>query len=139
MSEMSEDLFNQGIERYQAGESVDTLIPHFRQICARSRRNSPAWTCLAWLYLLADKPDKAYDAAHKAVKFNAEDPQARVNLAIAMLETGKKGVRSHIEFVQQLMSVPELRTEVEQNLADGLNRKPDWSSLMRVKSWLFET
>jgi hypothetical protein len=36
------------------------------------------------------------------------------------------------------MAVPELREEVAQNFADGLQRKPDWKSLNRVKSWLFE-
>ncbi|HEY9616401.1 MAG TPA: hypothetical protein V6C64_06155, partial [Microcoleaceae cyanobacterium] len=67
------------------------------------------------------------------------DPQARVNLAIAMLDTGKKGVRSHIEVAQQLiMAIAEYREEVQQNLEDGLTRKPDWKSLERVKAWLFE-
>ena len=136
MTETAEDLFQQGVERYQAGESLDTLIPHFRQVCDRAKRNSPAWTCLAWLYLLADKPEQAYKAARKAVKYNPEDAQARVNLAIAMLETGESGVRSHVEIAQQLVAIPELRTEVEQNFADGLKRKPDWPSLVRVQSWL---
>ena len=59
-------------------------------------------------------------------------------MAMAMLETGQKGVRSHIEIIQQLMMVPELSTEVEQSLADGLKRKPDWASLAKVKAWILE-
>jgi predicted Zn-dependent protease len=137
MSETAEDLFKQGVERYQAGESVDTLIPHFRDLCDRAKHNSPAWTCLAWLYLLADKPTQAYKAARKAVKYGPDDAQARVNLAIAMLETGETGVRSHIEMAQQLVAIPEVRTEIEGNFADGLSRKPDWPSLVRVQTWLF--
>jgi predicted Zn-dependent protease len=138
MSETPETLFDQGLERYQAGESPETLIPVFKEICDRAKKNSPAWTCLSWLYLLAEKPNSAYKAAQKAVKLNPEDPQARVNLSIAMLETGQKGVRSHIEIIQQLAMIPELKTELEESFADGLKRKPDWSSLSRVQSWVFE-
>uniref|UniRef100_B8HL18 TPR repeat-containing protein n=1 Tax=Cyanothece sp. (strain PCC 7425 / ATCC 29141) TaxID=395961 RepID=B8HL18_CYAP4 len=134
-----ESLFDEAIARYKSGEAVQTLISTFQEICDRAPKSSPAWTCLAWLYLLDDKPQSAYQAAQKAVKLNPEDPQARVNLAIAMLETGKKGVRSHIELVQHIvMAIAELREEVQQNLADGLERKPNWQSLKRVQSWLFE-
>lgn len=133
-----EDLFNDGIERYQAGEPADALIPVFKEVCDRAQRNAPAWTCLAWLYLIEDKPALAYKAAQKAVKLNPQDPQSRINLVMAMLETGQKGVRSHIEIIQQLMMVPELSAEVEQSLADGLKRKPDWASLMKVKAWILE-
>jgi predicted Zn-dependent protease len=139
MTETIESLFDQGIERYKAGESPDVLIPFFKDICDRSKKNSPAWTCLAWLYLLAEKPNQAYDAAQKAVKLNPQDPQARVNLAVAMLETSKKGVRQHIEVAQQLiMVVSELQEEIQNNIEDGLTRKPNWKSLERVKTWLFE-
>ncbi len=133
-----EELFDEGIERYKAGEAAETLIPVFKEVCDRAQRNAPAWTCLAWLYLIENKPSLAYKAAQKAVKLNPQDPQARVNLCMAMLETGQKGVRSHIEIIQQLMMVPELSTEVEQSLADGLSRKPDWVSLVKVKAWILE-
>jgi predicted Zn-dependent protease len=133
-----EALFEKGLERYQAGESPETLIPVFKEICDRAKKNSPAWTCLSWLYLLADKPNSAYKAAQKAVKLNPEDPQARVNLSIAMLENGQKGVRTHVEIAQRMAMIPELRTELEESFADGLKRKPDWSSLQRVQSWVFE-
>ncbi len=139
MTETVESQFTSGVERYKAGEGPDTLIPVFRDICDRAPKNSPAWTCLAWLYLLADKPTPAYKAAQKAVKLNPQDAQAQVNLAVAMLDSGQKGVRTHIEIVQQLMMVAaELRDEVKDNIQEGLNRKPDWKSLQRVKNWLFE-
>lgn len=139
MTETVESLFDQGIERYNAGESVATLLPIFKDICDRAPKNSSAWTCLAWLYLLDNKPSQAYKAAQKAVKLNPQDPQARVNLAIAMLETAQTGVRQHVELAGQIMmAAPELREEVERNFTDGLTRKPDWKSLSRVKNWLFE-
>lgn len=139
MTQTVEALFDEGLERYKAGESVETLIPVFKEVCDRAPKSSPAWTCLAWLYLLDEKGALAYKAASKAVKLNPEDPQARVNLAIAMLETQKKGVRDHIEIAQQIMmAVSELQEEVKKNCEEGLTRKPDWTSLSRVHKWLFE-
>ncbi|WNZ24295.1 tetratricopeptide repeat protein [Leptolyngbya sp. NK1-12] len=135
-----EALFDQGLERYRAGEDPASLIPLFKEVCDRTPKSSSAWTCLAWLYLLDNKPSQAYKAAQRAVKLNPQDPQARINLAMAMLETAQKGVRQHVEVAGQLvMAVPELRQEVEQNFEDGLSKKPDWKSLQRVKSWLFES
>jgi tetratricopeptide (TPR) repeat protein len=133
-----EDLFNQGLERYNAGEAVVTLIPVFKEVCDRAQRNSPALTCLAWLYLLEGKSTLALKAAQKAIKLNPQDPQARINLVMAMLDTNQKGVRPHIEIIQQILMVPELREEVENSFADGLKRKPDWASLIKVKSWVLD-
>lgn len=138
MTQTIESLFDEGIERYKSGEAPDVLIPVFKEVCDRAPKSSPAWTCLAWLYLLTEKNSKAFDAAQKAVKLNPQDPQARVNLSVAMLETGKKGVRQHIELVQNIILVSaELREEIEQNIQDGLTRKPEWKSLLRVQDWLF--
>jgi predicted Zn-dependent protease len=135
-----ESLFDQGLERYKAGEEPTTLIPLFKDICDRSSKNSSSWTCLAWLYLLDNKPNQALKAAQKAVKLNPHDPQARVNLAIAMLETKQKGVRTHIDTAMQLIMVSsELKTELQQSLEEGLTRKPDWPSLRRVQAWLYES
>ncbi len=131
-----EELFQQGLERYSSGEAPEVLIPVFKDVCDRAQRNSPALTCLAWLYLLEGKPALALKAAQKAVKLNPQDPQARINLVMAMLETDQKGVRPHIEIIQQLVMVPELREEVDNSFADGLKRKPDWASLVKVKAWL---
>ncbi|NJO77204.1 MAG: hypothetical protein HC827_00915 [Cyanobacteria bacterium RM1_2_2] len=138
MTETVEVLFDQGLERYRAGESATELLPLFKEVCDRTPKTSAAWTCLSWLYLLDSKPTQAYKAAQKAVKLNPQDPQARINLSIAMLETAQKGVREHIEVAGQLIMIPELRQEVEQNFEDGLSRRPEWKSLIRVKNWLFE-
>lgn len=140
MTQTVEALFEEGLERYKAGELPETLIPVFKEICDRSRKTGAAWTCLAWLYLLADKPALAFPAAQKAVKLVPQDAQARINLVLAMLDLSKPGVRPHMEIAQQLtFAVEELRDEVQQNIADGLARKPDWKSLQRVKAWLFES
>jgi len=139
MTDSVDQLFDQAIDRYKAGEGPDELIPVFKDICDRAPKSSTSWTCLAWLYLLADKPKSAFKAAQKAVKLNPQDPQARVNLAIAMLDADQKGVRPHIELAQQIMMASEeLRNEIAQNFEDGKARKPDWKSLERVQSWIFE-
>lgn len=138
MTQTVDALFDEGIERYKAGESAETLIPVFKEVCNRAPKSGAAWTCLSWLYLLGEKPNSALKAAQKAVKLNGQDPQARVNLAIAMLEVGKPGVRQHVDIATQVvMAVEELRTEVQQSLEDGLQRRPDWASLQRVRSWIF--
>lgn len=139
MTQTVDSLFDTGLERYKAGESADALIPLFKEICDRAPKSSPAWTCLAWLYLLDNKPSLAHKAAQKAVKLNPQDPQARINLAIAMLETGQKGLREHVEAANQLILLnSEWREEITNSIADGLSRKPDWQSLTKVKKWLFE-
>lgn len=135
----TEELFKSGLDRYQAGEAPDTLIPVFKDLCDRAPKNSNAWTCLAWLYLLVDKPKAAYKAAQKAVKINPDDAQAQVNLAVAMLDSGETGVRTPIEKAQQLIiAYSELKDQVKENIADGFTKKPEWKSLSKVQKWLFE-
>ncbi|BAY92987.1 MULTISPECIES: tetratricopeptide repeat protein [unclassified Tolypothrix] len=139
MTNTVDSLFDTGLERYKAGESAASLIPVFKEVCDRSPKSSSAWTCLAWLYMLDNKANLAYKAALKAVKLNPQDPQARINLAVAMLETGQKGLRQHIDFAQQLIFVnQEWEQEVRNSIEDGLTRKPDWQSLAKVKGWLFD-
>lgn len=139
MTNTVESLFDTGLERYKAGEAVDSLIPVFKEVCDRAPKTAAAWICLAWLYLLDNKPNLAYKAAQKAVKISPQDPQARVNITLAMLETGQKGLRQHIDAVQQLFLInPEWQDEIRDSIEDGLSRKPDWQSLQKVKKWLFE-
>ena len=139
MTETIDSIFETALERYKAGEEPATLIPVFKEICDRAPKSSAAWACLAWLYLLNDLPTPAYKAAQKAVKLHPQDAQARVNLAVAMLETRQTGVRQHVDLVMQLIMVDsEMRDDIKQSIADGLSRKPEWKSLQRVKNWLFE-
>jgi hypothetical protein len=54
-----------------------------------------------------------------------------------MLETGAKGVREHIEIVQRvLVMAPELASELQDSMADGLRRRPGWAAIEKVKAWL---
>jgi predicted Zn-dependent protease len=135
----SEDssLFDQAISRYNAGAPAGELIADFMAITQQAPRQSAGWTCLAWLQLLDGQPLEALRAARTAVKLNPQDPQARVNLSLAMLETGAKGVREHIEIVQRvLVMAPELASELQDSMADGLRRRPGWAAIEKVKAWL---
>ncbi|MFM9087162.1 MAG: tetratricopeptide repeat protein, partial [Cyanobium sp.] len=96
MATSHEGLFEQALERYRQGDPPEDLIDDFLQLTAQAPGQSAAWTCLAWLQLLLDKPQDALKSARTAVRLNPQDPQPRVNLSVAMLETGAKGVREHI-------------------------------------------
>jgi predicted Zn-dependent protease len=130
-------LFDQAISRYNAGAPAGELIADFLAITQQTPRQSAGWTCLAWLQLLDGQPLEALRAARMAVKLNPQDPQARVNLSLAMLETGAKGVREHIEIVQRVMVMaPELAGELQESMADGLRRRPGWAAMGKVRAWL---
>ena len=140
MTKTIDELFEDALKRYQDGESVDTLIPTFKDLTQQAPKNSALYTCLSWLYLLADKPNAAYKAAQKAIKLTPQDPQAHINIAIAILDSDRKGVREHVELATQLvMSVEEVQDDIRQNFKEGLTRKPDWNSLKRVEKWIFES
>jgi predicted Zn-dependent protease len=140
MTEQATSPIDIGLERYNAGEGPDTLIPFFKEICARTPKAGVAWSCLAWLYMLDNQPAQAYKAAQKAAKLDAGDAQTRINLAIAMLEAGQPGVRQHVQAAQEMLALDsQLRQQVQETLEEGLSRKPDWDSLKRVQNWLKAT
>jgi predicted Zn-dependent protease len=129
--------FDEAIARYQQGAAPEDLIGEFLTITAQNPRQSAGWTCLAWLQLLLDQPQAALQSARTAVRLNPQDPQARINLSVAMLETGAKGVREHVEMVRRVVLLaPELGQELQASMADGLQRRPGWQALEKVRSWL---
>ncbi|MEX1316573.1 MAG: hypothetical protein AB1Z22_05515 [Synechococcaceae cyanobacterium] len=129
--------FDRAIARYNNGAAPAELIPEFLAITRQAPRQSAGWTCLAWLQLLADQPLDALRSARAAVKLNPQDPQARINLSLAMLETGARGVREHIEIVRRVMAMaPDLAQELENAIDDGLQRKPGWDAMEKVRTWL---
>ncbi|MFN9547966.1 MAG: hypothetical protein ACK6AD_13045 [Cyanobacteriota bacterium] len=137
MTTSHEDLFSQSLERYRQGTPPEELLEDFLQITAQAPGQSAGWTCLAWLQLLVDQPQAALKSARVAVRLNPQDPQARVNLSVAMLETSAKGVREHIQAAQRIILLaPELGEELKDSIADGLARRPGWSALEKVRGWL---
>ena len=137
MESSQENLFEQAMARYQAGADAAEILPDFLKITEAAPRQSAGWTCLAWLQLLCEQPEEALRSARFAVKLNGQDPQARINLSLALLETQSKGVRDHIQVVQQIMALaPEMEDDLKASIADGLKRRPGWKALEKVKSWL---
>ena len=136
--DVSEDsLFDKAMASYQAGTDAVELIKDFEEITASAPNQSASWTCLAWLQLLCGESQAALRSARTAVKLNSQDPQARINLSLALLETDSKGVREHVEFVKRaLLVVPDFEKELRHSIEDGLERKPNWPELIKVKNWL---
>jgi predicted Zn-dependent protease len=129
--------FEEALQRYNAGASAAELVDEFAALAQQNPRHSACWTCLAWLQLLNNQPLEGLRSARLAVRLSPQDPQARINLTLAMLETGAKGVREHIEVVQRvLLMAPEMESEINDAIADGLQRRPDWQALQKVRSWL---
>ena len=113
------------------------MIKDFEIITTSAPNQSAGWTCLAWLQLLCNQNEAALRSARKAVKLNKQDPQSRINLSLALLETKSKGVRDHIEFLQRVLTaVPDLEKELKNSIEDGLRRKPNWQALEKIKNWL---
>ena len=130
-------LFEEALQRYQEGASLPEVIDSFLTITQQEPRLSAGWTCLAWLQLLDNQPLEGLRSARLAVRLSPQDPQARINLALAMLETGAKGVREHIEVVQRVLTMaPEMAAEIQESIADGLQRKPGWPAMEKIKAWL---
>ena len=137
LAQSGESIFEEALKRYKAGSSPEDLIEVFKIITSSTPNNAAAWTCLSWLQLLCDIPQEALRSARYAVKLNGEDPQSRINLSLALLETNSKGVRDHIDYVKRAMLVlPELEKELKESFEDGLSRKPNWKTLLKIKSWL---
>ena len=119
MESSQESLFEQAMDRYQAGASAAEILPDFLQITESAPRQSAGWTCLAWLQLLCEQPEEALRSARFAVKLNPQDPQARINLSLALLETQSKGVRDHIQVVQQVLAMaPQVAEDLKGSLDD---------------------
>ena len=137
MDSSQESQFEQAMDRYQAGASAADILPDFLRITESAPRQSAGWTCLAWLQLLCEQPEEALRSARFAVKLNPQDPQARINLSLALLETQSKGVRDHIQVVQQVLAIaPQVAEDLKGSLDDGQQRRPDWAALEKVRAWL---
>ena len=133
----NESLLEQAVSRYLAGTSATDLLDDFATITAAEPHQSSGWTCFAWLQLLCNQPENALRSARVAVRLNGQDLQARINLSLAMLETGTKGVRDHIKIVQQVITLsPDMVHELRESVADGLQRRPCWPALLKIKAWL---
>ena len=132
-----EEEFNIDLSRYQDGQDLSPIIQDFQNIIHQIPNHFAAWTCLSWLQLLMKNNEEALTAARQAVQLNQQDPQARMNLSLALLATKNKGVRDHIELIKKMsMMMPDIKQELKESVEDGFNRYPDWPELIKIKKWL---
>ncbi len=132
-----EDTFNDALSRYQAGENLKTLIEDFEQITTQLPNHFAAWTCLSWLHLLLKNNEEGLFAARQAVRLNNQDPQARMNLSLALLATNNKGVRDHITVIKRLILIaPDIQEDLKSSMDDGLSKYPEWPEMKKIKNWL---
>jgi len=129
--------FNDALSRYQDGKELIPIVEDFQKIIQQIPNHFAAWTCLSWLQLLLKNNEEALSAAKQAVRLNQQDPQARMNLSLALLATNNKGVRENVELIKKMaMMIPDVKTELKESVEDGLNRYPKWPELIKIKKWL---
>ena len=129
--------FNAALSRYQDGKELIPIVEDFQKIIQQIPNHFAAWTCLSWLQLLLKNNEEALSAAKQAVRLNQQDPQARMNLSLALLATNNKGVRENVELIKKMaMMIPDVKTELKESVEDGLNRYPKWPELIKIKKWL---
>ena len=129
--------FNAALSRYQEGQELVSIIQDFQKIIQQLPNHFAAWTCLSWLQLLSRNNEEALSAARQAVRLNQQDPQARMNLSLALLATNNKGVREHVELIKKMaMMMPEVKTDLKESIEDGLKRYPNWPELTKIHKWL---
>ena len=132
-----ENEFNSALSSYKSGDDINKIVDEFKGIINKIPNHFAAWTCLAWLQLLQKNNEEALFSAKQAVRLNGQDPQARMNLALALLATNNKGVRDHIDLIKRLVIIaPELEEDLKQSVSDGLTRNSDWIELKKIKKWL---
>ena len=129
--------FNAALSRYQDGKELIPIVEDFQKIIQQIPNHFAAWTCLSWLQLLLKNNEEALSAAKQAVRLNQQDPQARMNLSLALLATNNKGVRENVELIKKMaMMIPDVKTDLKESVEDGLNRYPKWPELIKIKKWL---
>ena len=129
--------FNAALSRYQDGQELLPITQDFQKIIQQIPNHFAAWTCLSWLKLLLKSNEEALAAARQAVRLNQQDPQARMNLSLALLATNNKGVRENVELIKKMaMMMPEVKTELKESVEDGFKRYPNWPELIKINKWL---
>ena len=132
-----EEDFNSALSKYKAGRDLNLIVEDFQKIIQQIPNHFAAWTCLSWLQLLLKNNEEALAAARQAVRLNQQDPQARMNLSLALLATKNKGVRDHVELIKKMSTMmPDVKSELKESVEDGFSRYPDWPELIKIKKWL---
>jgi hypothetical protein len=126
-----DERYEKGIQRYEAGEPVEALIPYF-QAMRTEKFDVRVAVALSWLYTLAGQKDRAvyYAKEAKAV------PQGKYNHALALLTFKEKGVREKLDEAYA-MGGEEGRKDAIENLQDAIKRKGGaYPAAEKMMKWL---
>ena len=111
--------FNAALSKYKDGQELIPIVEDFHNIIKKIPNHFAAWTCLSWLQLLLKNNEEALAAARQAVSLNQQDPQARMNLSLALLATNNKGVRDHVELIKKMaLMMPDVKSELKESVED---------------------
>lgn len=128
-----DERYAKGIERYEAGEAIETLIPYFQQL-RQEQFDVRVAVALSWLYTLAGQKERAlhYCKEAKAV------PQGKFNHALALLTFKEKGVREKLDEAYRLGGQEGVKDAME-NLEDAIKRKGGhYPAAEKMLVWLKE-
>jgi hypothetical protein len=112
-----DERYEKGLQRYEAGEPIEELIPVFQKLRTELFDVRVA-VALSWLYVLAGQKDRALHYAKEAKGV----PQGKYNHALALLAFKEKGVREKLDEAYA-MGGEEGRKDAIENLQDAVKRK----------------
>jgi hypothetical protein len=128
-----DERYEKGIERYESGEAIETLIPHFQQLRGEKFDVRVA-VALSWLYTLAGQKERALHYCKEAKGV----PQGKYNHALALLTFNEKGVREKLDEAYQMGGQEGLNDAIE-NLNDAIKRKGGvYPAADKMLKWLKE-
>jgi len=126
-----DERYEKGIERYEAGEPIEALIPVFQQLRAE-KFDIRVSVALSWLYTITAQKERAFVYCKEAKGV----PQGKYNHALALLTFKEKGVREKLEEAYQ-MGGEEGRKDAIENLTDAIKRKGGvYPAAEKMLKWL---
>lgn len=126
-----DERYAKGLERYEAGEAFDQLIPVFQEL-RKEKFDIRVAVALSWLYTLAGQKDRALTYCKEAKGV----PQGKYNHALALLTFNEKGVREKLDEAYQ-MGGEEGRKDAIENLNDAIKRKGGvYPAAEKMLKWL---
>ncbi|MEB3330327.1 MAG: hypothetical protein VKQ33_13970 [Candidatus Sericytochromatia bacterium] len=112
-----DDRYQALLDRYEAGEAIEALIPEFLKL-RQERSDVRVAVALGWLYVLAGQKDRALHYCKEAKGV----PQGKYNHALALLAFNEKGVRDKLDEAYRLGG-DEGRNDAIENLKDAIKRR----------------
>lgn len=131
--------FEKGLELYEAKGELNQVIEFFEQGVLLSPKDTTGYTCLSWLHLLRGEEgdaQKGLNYASKGLKCDPSNHQAHFNLVLAMLVSGRTGVRQELSKAKLKCRTPEDVQEVTENLQDAIERRPDFDEAAKLLKWI---